>query len=455
MTSPAKLNYPYGRGQAEYAKVVAAYKAKTRDWGAIKSAAEATLAKDADHLDAHWVLGEALANTDEPEAATEHLVIALAGDWLRWGPTLAQNPALTTYLATPSGKALAELSTRVRAQLAAAVAKGPLVLGRRSTWKTPKVGAASATTRGELYAYDADGKRYLRLTHTDHSLAAVLPSPTGELLLAGFTRAEVPDPIKTSPDVPPLLASSWVRAWSPTDLTDSAKIAWIGKARFVTAGWGAGDQLVVTTAPAAGRWSAGAPTTYVVDRATGKLAKTPAAASAGPRVQLSLDEAIVVGTPTMPAELAPAIATRLAEPLAGAPLAAMAMSPSKARIAYVGATDPCGDADAKPSLYVGDATTGAYKHVLTAASRFGLSWLDDDHLIYEDGSGGLRIYDAAAGKQTGALAERAGLGLATLSPSAAPLCTTDPIMDEDAGFEDEGEGEVPDEALDLGDDLAR
>ena len=48
---------------------------------------------------------------------------------------------------------------------------------------------------------------------------------------------------------------------------------------------------------------------------------------------------------------------------------------------------------------VGDVKTGAYKHVLTAASRFGVRWLDDDHLIYEDGTGSLRARTTAAAQQ--------------------------------------------------------
>jgi hypothetical protein len=88
------------------------------------------------------------------------------------------------------------------------------------------------------------------------------------------------------------------------------------------------------------------------------------------------------------------------------------VSPSKARIAFAGATDPCatGDAAAKPSLYVGDAKTGAYKHVLTADSRFRARWIDDDRLIYEDGSGGaadLRRRGRARGRQA-RRARRAG-----------------------------------------------
>lgn len=448
-----KMNYQYGAGQKEYAKVVEAYKAKTRDWAAVKAAAEATIAKDADHLDAHWALGEALAQGGDGKGATAELTKALAGDWLKWGPNLAGDPDLAGYLATADGKALVALSERMKSAVIDALAKQPLILGRRSTWKAPKVGTGYAATRGELYAYDATGKRYLRVTHTDHTLAAVLPSASGELLLVGFTEAEVPDPAKR-PTAPPLVSKSWVSAWSPKDLTETAARAKIGKARFVWAGWGAGDQIVVKTATASGRWSAGAFTAYVVDRTTGKLTKSASATAEGPTVQLSMDEVIDGVRPTWPAELPPEVADKLSAAVdvdeRGAPaLAAVARSPSQARIAFASATDPCAKADdaAKPSLYVADAKTGAYKHVLTAASRFGLRWLDDDHLLYEDGTGSLRIYDAAAGRETGKFGERAGLAIARLSPSAAPLCTTDPVP-EPAAFDPAEEGSDYDPDLD-------
>ena len=448
-----KMNYPYGAGQKEYAKVIAAYKAKPIDWAAVKTAAEATLAKDGDHLEARWALGEALANTGDAAKATEHLAAALAGDWLRWGPTLAQDAELATYLGTAQGKQLVALSDKLRPLVIEAIAKGPVIVGRRSTWKSPKPGTGYAATRGELYAYDLAGKRYLRVTHTDHTLAGVVASPSGEWLLVGFSEAEVPDPAKAKPGAAPLLTRSWVSAWDPKSLTETAARAKIGKARFVWAGWGAGEQVVVMTATASGRWAPGAFTTYVVDRSTGKLTKTAGATIDGPRVQMSLDEVIDGATASLPAAIDPAIADKLLAAIEhddrGQPrLAAAALSPGGGRIAYASATDPCAKADdaAKPSLYVGDARTGAYKHVLTAASRFGLRWIDDDRLIYEDGSGGLRIYDAAAGRESGKITERAGLAVALLSPGAAPLCTTDPpVADEPAP--DELPEEISDEAM--------
>ncbi|MBK9030001.1 MAG: hypothetical protein IPL61_01460 [Myxococcales bacterium] len=432
-----RMNYVYGPGAKDYEKVTAAYKAKARDWAAIKAAAEATLAKDADHLDARWALGEALANTGDAAGATPALAAALAGDWLRWGPGLAQDPDLTGYLATPEGQALAELSGKLRAAVTTIVTTQPLVLARRSGWKSPKPGTGYAATRGELYAYDVASKRYLRVTHTDHSLAGYLRAPSGELLLAGFSQAEVPNPATAPRTAAPLLTRSWVSAWSPTDFTETSAKAAVGKARFVWAGYGPGEQIVVRTAPAVGRWAPGTITTYVVDRSTGKLTKNPGAKPAGPAVLMTLDDVVIEDAGGFPPELPPAVADKLAAAVdvdeRGNPrLAAVAWSPGRTRIAFASATDPCatGDSAAKPSIYIGDAATGAYKHVLTADSRFRAQWLDDDRLIYEDGSGGLRLYDAAAGRELAKLGERAGLALATLAPTAAPLCRTEPIVDD-------------------------
>lgn len=428
--SPKRLNYGYGPGAKEYAKVVAAYKAKPRDWAAVRTAAEATIAKDGEHLEARWALGEALVNTGEGKKGSEQLIVALAADWLRWGPTLAQDAELKAHLETAEGKKLVAASEELGRQVKAAIEKGPLLLGRRSSWKAPKPGTGYAATRGELYAYDVAAKRFVRATHTDHTLAAALPAPSGELLLVGFAQAEVP-PAEKAKTVAPVLVKSWVTTWSPTELKETSKRAAIGKARTVTAGWGRGEQLVVITAAGAGRWGAGATTAYVVDRGTGKLTKSKDAAIEGPRVAMSLDD-VVDGAgarmPELPAEvkdkLAAAVDVDEGEPI----VSSAALSPGGGHVAYASKTDPCKDEDdaAKPSLYVGDAKTGTYKHVLTAASRFGVRWIDDTTLLYEDGSGGLRFYDAAAGRESGKLADRHGLAIGFLPPAAAPLCTTDP-----------------------------
>lgn len=433
-----KFNYVYGNGAKDYEKAVKAYAAKPRDWAAVRAACEETLKKDAGHLEAHWVLGEAMAQAGEHGPAAEQLALALAGDWLRWGPGLDKDAELSALLATPHGKALVALNAQMKEQFAAKAAAGPLLLGRRSTFKMPGPGTKSASTRGELYAYDRDAKRFLRITHTDHQLAAWVRSPSGnELLLAGYDKAEMPDPKKTK-DAPPLLARSWVTTFDLTTLSDTSARANIGKARHVHAGYGPGDQLVVTTAPAAGRWGAGKATTFVVDRGSGKLTKTTGAAIEGPHIEMTFDEVAVVGggVTTLPAELTPELVGKLTpiqKDASGAPMLSLAMlSPGKKRLAFATATDPCSDkeAAAKPSLYIADAATGAFKHVLTSSSRFAATWVGDDLLVYEDGLGGLRFYDAAAGRETAKISERAGMALWALSPTTEPLCRKEPIVAE-------------------------
>jgi len=449
-----QFNYPYGDGSREYAKLLKAYKVEPRDWAAVRAAAEATLAKDPHHLDAHWVLGEALAHTGDGAGANQHLLAALAGDWLRWGPGLDQDPQLAQHLATPDGRALLEASAAMGDDLRRRVAASPLVLARRSTFKMPKPGTNYAATRGELYAYDQEAKRYLRLTHTDHQLAGYLRSAGGdEILLAGFDRATLPDPKKHKDDAP-LLARSWVETFSLARLEDTSARATVAKARLVSAWYGTGDQVVVATAPADGRWGTGKPTHHVLDRSTGKLTKTTVAAGTGPVIDMTFDQVVVhgPGLTTPPAGLDPALMAKLLTdgggPITlgegGAPrLSSFVVSPAKTRIAFATATDPCNAADdaAKPSLYVVDTAGAAIKHVLTAPSRFAATWLGDDLLIYEDGSGGLRLYDPVAGRETGKLSERAGLALSSLSPTPHPLCRQEPIAAEP----DDGTDSMPPE----------
>ncbi len=431
------MNYVYGAGSKEYDKALKAYKAQPRDWAAVRAATEEAIKKDAHHLEAHWVLGEAMAQAGENGPAAKHLATALAGDWRRWGPGLEKDSQLASFLATPEGRALAALSTKMKAEFAAKVAAGPLLLARRTTFKMPGVGTNSSTTRGELYAYDGESKRFLRITHTGHELAAWVRSPSGdEILLVGFDKVELPDP-KKHKDAPPLLARSWVTTFSLKDLADTSALANVGKARLVRAGYGPGEQIVVTTSPASGRWGAGPETTYVVDRSSGKLAKQKGVAIDGPHVEMTFDEARVVGVrmtaldAELPADLVAKL-TPIQKDASGAPMLSLALlSPGKTRLAFATATDPCAKADeaAKPSLYVADARTGAFKHVLTASSRFAGAWLDEDKLIYEDGSGALRFYDAAAGREVAKISEKAGMALWALSPTSAPLCRQEPISD--------------------------
>ncbi|HVV86654.1 MAG TPA: hypothetical protein VHE35_26530 [Kofleriaceae bacterium] len=444
------FNYSYGPGAKDYDKVVALYKASPRDWAAIKTAAEAVLAKDADHLDARWALGEALANTGDAQHAAEALLVALGADWLRWGPGLEKDPDLKAFLATPQGEELVTASGTIGAEWDEAIAKDPLVLARRSGWKLPAPGTSYAATRGELYAYDLDKKRYLRLTHTDHSLAGFLRSPSGELLLVGYTQAQVPDPTKLpaggahTAAAAPILTRAWVSAWDPKDHATPAVLVAVPKARAITAGYGDGDQVIVTTAPATSRWATGPATAYSLDRGAGKLTKAPHMEVPTTYLQLTLDDVVVVRPGGWPDKLEDStrrdIASLVMVDDKNVPqLEMQSMSPGGGNYAFATTTDPCKDEEerAQPSLYSIETQLGQYKHVLTAASRFRVEWIDDDRFLYEDGSGGLRIYEATAHREVGKLTERAGLALETLPPSKGPLCQTEPPVSDPTATDDD------------------
>ena len=95
----ARMNFVYGDGWPAYDKAVAA-NAK-RDAASARAYAEQAIGKDAYHYDAHRLLAALLAQAGEHAAAVDHLVTALSGDYWAYGPTLAMDPALTEFFASP------------------------------------------------------------------------------------------------------------------------------------------------------------------------------------------------------------------------------------------------------------------------------------------------------------------------------------------------------------------
>jgi hypothetical protein len=444
--SVKRMNYIYGDGAADYARAVTAY--KTKDWAAIRASCEAAIKKDPAHLDAHRLLATAAAQLGDRPTATEHLGIALAGDWRKFGPKLATDQDLTDYFATPEGKQLVELAGRIGAETTKREAAGTLVIGRRSTFKWPaRPGVQGASSRGELYAFVPDGPegaRFFRITHSDDTVVAWLRAPSGnELAVVGFTKVEMPD-AKAPPTAAPLLAQTWIDTLDAHTFAPTGKRAWIGKGREVAVYYAAGDQLVATTAEADGRWKTKNPVAYSIDRTTGKATKTKAPSPAGPTTTLSLDDTVRDGAPAgidatwdadgMAAELKVAGKT-IAVPDGGRTRRAdVAVSPKASKVAFVVWADPCVK-DAVPSLYAYDLATGHLSHILTVASRFGARWLDDQRLIYEDDAGGLRVWDGATSREALHVSERGGLALDGLAAAPRPICKQAPF---EAGEKDDG-----------------
>jgi hypothetical protein len=402
----ARFNFVYGDGAAAYAKALAASKATPPDWSAVRDNCATALVKDPSHLDAEFLLGTALAQLGDTKAGDGHIATAITADYLGYAERAASG--------VPSiGDDFKKL-----------VASGLWLVARRSPFKWPsKDGVQPGTSRGELYAYDRASKRYLRLTHTDHQVAGFVRAPGGgEVAIVGF------DKVDHEADKPPVIARGWLVEVDPATWKPLGPRVTLPAARTIAAGYAAGDQLLVATKLDAD-W-----TTSSVDRSTGKLAKVAQPLPA-PRIEVGLDTggSVLAGSDAVASSIAVGN-TAITPPESGkAARDTIAIAPGNASVAFATAVDPCAK-DALPSLYVADAKTGALRHVLTAKSRFATRWLDATTLAYDDGDGGIRLWDVASGRELERLDDKNGIALDVLAP-AGNACKPPPI--ETAGSSDD------------------
>lgn len=487
-----RYNYAYGEGAAAFGKATAAYKAKPRDWAAARTNAEAALAKDDFHLEAHRMVAAAMAQDGDYTSAIPHLVAAMAGDWQRQGAAIAADADLAGLMASPAGAKVDAAAAAIKAAFLAKATTGLWLLGRRSTFKLPdKAGVQAATTRGELYAYDRESKRYLRISQTDHQVAGFLISPSSkEVVLVGYDKLEVPgktaaaaaaaggavtkpdatdasgsgdsaaepaadaDPMPAEetegepPLVPPpaakgpqlAIARGFALLLDATTLEPIGKRTTLPKGVSLAVGYGPGDQILAVasdeaTSPTA-QWLS-------IDFSAGKTTKTEAVElqqlvkirGDGGDWQPSLTGlGATAETPERITSIASASAAG-AEPGTGEiqiPGAA-AVSRRSLSLAPEGkwlafATDVDPcNPDVAPSLYVAARPGGALKHLLTGKSHFATRWLDATTLAYEDPEGGIRLWDATTGRESLRLSDKGGLALAFLSASPAVPCATAPV----------------------------
>ena len=440
--SPKRMNFTWDAGSAAYAKAVAAYAAKPRDWAAIRTNCEAAIAKDPMHFDAHRLLGTALAQAGEHAAAVDHLVTAISGDYYKYAPSIATDEDLKEFNATPHGQAIGALIEKLDEATAKRVAGGVWLVARRSTFKWPAgTGVQSTSSRGELYAYDRDTKRFIRLSHTGDQVVGYVKAPSGgEVAIIGFDKIERPKDPKDK-EAPTLISRGFVEILDGKTWKTIGKRANLASAREIAVGYGAGDQLLASAAPASGHWGIGDAVVSSIDRTTGKLTKV-AGGAPEPRVALTIDEGRLVnaaagvkatwaGDPPTTTALEIGQGVKVQIPESGT-VSKATVAASDARVAFATAVDPCAK-DTAPSLYVADAKTGALKHVLTAKSRFATRWIDATTLAYEDGDGAIRIWDATSGRETMKIENKIGIALDALSLEPSPLCKAAPPVAEPVG----------------------
>jgi tetratricopeptide (TPR) repeat protein len=441
VTKPADFNYSSGKAEKAYRPVAEAYKRK--DWTAVKSAAEETVQLDKNHLDAHRMLASALAQQGEFEKALEHLSIALAADWIRWGAKVEIDPDLEPLLSSPLGARLKEMNAGYKQELVRRAKAGLLVVARRGAFKPPggdpkKKGAARMASRAELFAYDKESGRWLRLTQTGFQVVGFLPSPTGdEIAYVTIREVSLPGDPKAAP---PVLAAARIGTLSLAAPEAPVAEAEVKGARTLALEYLAGDELVATAYQPQGYWGLGTATSFSVDKAAGKT-KASKPPPAGGRRLLVRFEGVELETPGdtegIAADWNPETGTaeefvldaskkRVQLPKGeAARRASIAWSPDRKKVAFATQADACSDqpADRAAALYLVDVESGKLKHVAKGQAAFAPRFLDAATLAHADEEGGVRLYDAIAGRENGKLTTRGGLGLVGVGSQSGLLCT--------------------------------
>jgi hypothetical protein len=236
-----------------------------------------------------------------------------------------------------------------------------------------------------------------------------------------------------------------------------------------------GDKLVVTTRMLDESWTPTKEKSYLVDTTTGDTKATTAPAGGGPTTTANFDSTVAYHPGEAPGieadwqgvwESAGVFKVSATQKNVTLPRGEVAVrstfvwSPSQARLAFATQANRC-EKDAtkrQAAIYVVDAATGKMKFLFKGEGVGLAQWAGEDLLVYEDDKNGLRVYDAAQGKETARLATRGGITFDGLGATPGFLCKwgyeEEPEYYEDEGFEgEEGdwegegdyEGEMPPE----------
>jgi hypothetical protein len=468
-----------GPGRAAFKQVIAAEKAG--DWKAVEEGSRATLLADAGHLEAHWSLALSLARQGRFVDVAGPLSSAVAGDWMRWGERSLDDDALRGFLASDYGAQWRDLAGAYRDQFRASAARGLPVVGRRGKyWIPKKPGKQSINHRSEIYSYDVESGRYLRLSRTNASLAGFLVSPGGsQLAFVMYNRIWLPDP-KAAGDARPYIRSAFVGTIDLVTATMSEhEVAFRDVASIALVYGEASDGVeplyvrVRNTAP-----ERGVPIeqTFLVDTAHDRKTEVGAeAAAALTGHALTVEHGFIRSSGhRVPGVLADwdddgaAGAFRLEDTSKTITLPAgqsadatsMRWSPSRTRLVVATmAVDPCsktGD-ERSVTLYVVDAAAAKLRPVAVGEGMFAPVWLDDRQLAWVDASKrypAVRLVDVLSGSEIVRLEAAGGVSTDRLMPdtSCRPVHTDDDA--DELGADDDYDNPEPAPADEVGEPKA-
>lgn len=426
--------YAFGPGQKHFRKALAAR--EHGDWQTVRAACEAAIAADPGHLEAHRTLASALGALHVDAGVARHLSIALAGDWMRWGPGWERDAQLATYLAGARGARIRELMSGYRSEYLRRVLKGLLVVARRQPVRPLRKGVQDVLLRAEVFAWDGESARFLRVTRTNLGIAGWLRSPAGDQLAwVAYTR------VRVTPEGATQLVDARVGAVDLNLPAMSPRNVKLNDVPALRLEFDPRGRLYATTGDLLGADRKLA-RTWQLDVLGGRARAARTRGSAGRQLLVTAEDAHVLDVAPAHVEAdwdaptaaeAAAGAFRLANTRKTVTLptgeyarrSSFVWSPGEARVAFATRADACAaDAAARrASLYVVDAATGRLRVVASGERGLAAAWLDDDRLAFEDGEGGVRVLDVQSGAEVTRLVAGGGVGLAGIAgkPSCAAV----------------------------------
>jgi len=392
------------------------------DWQAVVGKCREALATDSGHLEASWLLAAALGQLGKPDELLAPLRDAVAGDFSKWGLASLELPALQPFLATPAGEAWRRRVEQDRALFITALSRATIV-----------------NADGDLFAFDPESARWLRLTRTSGAVISGLMIPRPG---AGLDRSTSgPSPRKIAYVVRQMVKGKRTLAIGVVDL---------GRGRTTRAlDLGTSGPLTIahsTKAPA-GFWiSSGAPKpTWRALEDDHRLSPLPAktARPAGARLEVNGTSSRLqaLPVPTVTADwdeqgLASAIRIGSSNRVVSAPSPGLidgnttAWSPGRSHLAFVVRLDEtCTPGTLSSAAYIADAATGTLTELERAANGLAIEWLTDRKLVIA-GDRGVSIVDLDGGEPR-LLAGATNL----VAPRKRPTCAGDvgeePVLSDD------------------------
>ena len=413
LVSVADYDWLERTGSHEYARAQAAYKAK--DWREVEARCRAAIAADPLHLHAHSLLASSLARQQRWGEVGDPLSLTLAGDWRHFGASFDADSDFAEFLATPWGARLAALAAEYRSEFQHRVKGGLLVVGRPSP---PRARGGSGRQRSnldsEIYAWDFETHRFLRVTRSRGEVAGFFSTPlNGGLVYAAISKLFIPTPDERGAGAVPLIADGEVVRIDGTEASGSGLSEQIVRLRLdgresglltLALQFDGSERLLATEARSGGS------STYFVDFRRNAMINDFNASGRGATLVVGATGSVLLQAPPPGSEGAVSAALAL---LGGAArTGSLVRSPAARWLAFTTEVEPCAPnpAQRQSSLVIADSL-GRSRQVARGEELFAARFLDDDRLVYEDGTGGLRVVVAATGVEAASLASPGGLGL--------------------------------------------